>query len=384
MTPLRITIFLVIALSVWTLLHAYVFLRLATVPALSQVLGTPAVAGIVALWAAYPLGRVLISLKADAAGMPLEFAGTTWMGFLFLLFASMIAVDIVTAGGLVFVAKVPLLRGWAAAAAVLLGAAALVQGLRPPVLREYEVRLAGLPQDRDGLVLVAVSDLHLGTLIGGCWMERLVGRVEALKPDAVVVVGDLVDAEVGRLESLLPVLRTLKAPLGVWAVTGNHEYFAGLGRSVELLKAAGYTVLRDSAAEVAPGLVLAGVDDLGARRQFGQRDHAIEKALTARPPGAVIFLSHSPVFAGAEEAAARGAGLMLSGHTHGGQLWPFGLLVRMSTPFVAGRYEVAGMTVIVSRGTGTWGPRMRLWRPGEILKITLRAEPGSGAETQQR
>ena len=120
-------------------------------------------------------------------------------------------------------------------------------------------------------------------------------------------------------------------------------------------------------------LLVAGVDDLTARRQFGRPDRPVAKALAGRPPGAVVLLSHSPLQA--DTAAAAGAGLMLSGHTHDGQIWPFRWLVRLSYPLLGGRYEVAGMPVIVCRGTGTWGPRMRLWRPSEIVRITLRA-PG--------
>ena len=114
-------------------------------------------------------------------------------------------------------------------------------------------------------------------------MARIVDRVNAMKPDLVVVDGDLVDGNVHEVEPLLPVLKGLHAPLGVWAVTGNHEWYAGIDRSVHLLEDAGYTVLRDRWAEAAPGLVLAGVDDLTARRQFGQSDHPVEKALAGRP-----------------------------------------------------------------------------------------------------
>jgi predicted MPP superfamily phosphohydrolase len=309
-----------------------------------------------------------------ALGEPLEFFAANWVGVLFLLFTALLLADGLTLGGWLLPRLVPAIRGGAVLAALGLSGLALVQGLRPPVVRDYEVRLAGLPRERDGLVLVAVSDLHLGTLIGGPWMERLIARINDLKPDAVMVVGDVVDGEVGRLEPLLPVLRTLRAPLGVWAVTGNHEYYAGLERSVHLLEAAGYTVLRDRWAEVVPGLTLAGVDDLTARRQFGDAGRPLDKALAGHPAGAVVLLSHSPLQAGA--AAAAGAGLMLSGHTHGGQIWPFSHLVRLSYPLLGGRYEINGMSVIVCRGTGTWGPRMRLWQPGEILRIKIRcAEP---------
>jgi hypothetical protein len=294
-----------------------------------------------------------------------------WIGVVFIMLTLLVVADGITLGGALLPKLAPVIRGWAMIAALMLSAAGLVQGLRPPVVRDYAVNLAGLPKERDGLVLVAVSDLHLGTLIGERWMTQLITRVDELHPDAVLIVGDLVDGEVGRLEPLLPVLKTLRAPLGVWAVTGNHEFYAGFDRSVRLLEEAGYTVLRDRWAELAPGLVVAGVDDLTARRQFGRPDRPVEKALADRPPGAVVLLSHSPLQA--ETAAEAGAGLMLSGHTHDGQIWPFSYLVRFSYRLLGGRYEVGGMPVIVCRGTGTWGPRMRLWRPGEILRITLRA-----------
>jgi predicted MPP superfamily phosphohydrolase len=297
--------------------------------------------------------------------------GATWIGVLFLLFAALFVADLITLGGWLVPNLAPRIRGWAVLAVGALSVVGLVQGLRPPVLREYEVQLAGLPPERDGLVLVAVSDLHLGTLINRDWMTRLIQRVNDLRPDLVVVVGDVVDGNIRRVEALRPVLATLRAPLGVWAVTGNHEYYAGVEQCVRLLQDAGYTVLRDSWAEVAPGLVMAGVDDLTARRQFGRKGQPVEQALAKQPPGATILLSHSP-WQG-DVAARLGAGLMLSGHTHNGQIWPFSYLVQLRYPLLGGRYEIGGMPVIVGRGTGTWGPRMRLWQPGEIVRIKLRS-----------
>jgi hypothetical protein len=365
--------FISIVLTVWIAMHGYVFWRLASIPwVASHVARNGVVWTAVGLAMSFPLARLLNARGLSVVGRPLEFVAANWVGVLFLLLVTLLAADVLTMGGWLFPRLAPGIRGVAAIVALLLAALACIQGLRPPVVTEHTVRLAGLPKERDGFTLVAVSDLHLGTMIGETWMRRLVVRLDELKPDAVVIVGDLVDSEVGALEPLLPVLRTLRAPHGVWAVTGNHEYYAGLDRSVALLEAAGYSVLRDRAVEIAPGLVLAGVDDLGVRRQFGQNEPALAHALANRPPGAVVLLSHSPVQA--ERAAALGAGLTLSGHTHNGQIWPFNYLVRLSTRYVGGRYEVGGMTLIVGRGTGTWGPRMRLWQPGEILKITLRAE----------
>jgi len=372
MTRLKFAIFIAIVLSIWAAMHGYVFWRLASLPWVGDHI-TPRglIWTAVGLAASFPLARLLNARRLAALGRPLEVFAANWVGVLFLLVAALGTVDVLTAGGWLFARWVPEIRGAAVGAALLLSVVGLVQGARPPVVTEHEIRLAGLPGERDRLVLVAISDLHLGVLIGEAWLRRLIARLNELKPDALAIVGDLVDSEVGALEPLLPVLRTLRAPLGVWAVTGNHEYYAGLDRSVALLEAAGYTVLRDRAAEIAPGLVIAGVDDLGARRQFARNDRAMDLALAGRPAGAAVLLSHSPVQA--ETAAARGVGLMLSGHTHSGQVWPFNYLVRLSTPYVGGHYEVGGMRLIVGRGTGTWGPRMRLWRRSEILRITLRA-----------
>jgi hypothetical protein len=328
------------------------------------------------LWLSYLLARLLNAWRLDAVTYPLELATTTWMGVLLLLFFALLAVDAITLGGWLAPRLSLVIRGGAVVGGLILSAIALSQGFRPPVVVDYTVTLAGLPRALDGLTMVVVSDLHLGTLIGQRWLGHLVSRVNGLKPDLVAAVGDVLDGNGRHTRTLVPVLAQLQAPLGVWAVTGNHEYYAGLEESVALLEAAGWHLLRDRSAEVTRGLVLAGVDDLTARGQVGEKGQPLEKALSGRPPGATIFFSHSPWEA--EKAAALGAGLMLSGHTHAGQIWPFNFLVGLRYPLLGGRYEVSSMPVIVCRGTGTWGPRMRLWRPGEVVRIRLEARPDLG------
>jgi len=363
----RFALFLTVALSVWAVMHAYVFWRVSTIPWIDEHIPAWALIAIaVTLWASYPAARILESHHYATVGRPLEFFAANWLGVMFLLFAALLVVDAVTLGGI----WLPELRVVAVIVAGILSVVALIQGARQPVVLEYEVKLAGLPRDRDGMTMVVLSDMHLGTLIGERWMARLIDQVDGLKPDIIVIVGDLVDGKVDHVERLLPVLQRLRAPQGVWAVTGNHEYYAGLDGSVQLLDRAGYHVLRDKWAEPVPGLILAGVDDLTARRQAGQHDHAVEKALAGRPAGGTVLLSHTPWHP--EIPAKAGVGLMLSGHTHGGQIWPFNYLVRLEYAFLGGRYEVNGMSAIVCRGTGTWGPRMRLWRPSELLRIKLR------------
>jgi predicted MPP superfamily phosphohydrolase len=199
-----------------------------------------------------------------------------------------------------------------------------------------------------------------------------VAQVQALRPDVVVLLGDVVEGHGRPVAQLLPGLRQLSAPLGVWAVTGNHESHGGSELGGRVFEEAGIGLLHDRSTELRPGLVLAGVDALDSRRRTTRTENALIDALVGRPPGGTVLLSHSP--SNAEQAARQGAGLMLSGHTHGGQIWPFSHLVGLVYPLLAGRYQVEGMTVLVCRGTGTWGPRMRLWSPSEILRITLRAQ----------
>jgi predicted MPP superfamily phosphohydrolase len=376
MSGLRFAIFLAVVLGIWSLLHAYVFWRLASVPWISQhvTLRTLTVTA-AALWLSYPLARLLDAFCPGRFSHSLEYLGGAWMGLLFLLFSALLMIELISGGGWLLPRIAPALRGWAAIVALILALIAAAQALRPPVVRQQSVALQGLPPELDGTVVVALSDLHIGSPTMEGWTGRLIDRVNGMRPDLVALVGDIVDGDADRLKPLLPILRQLRAPLGVWAVTGNHEFYVGAAKSSALLRAAGYEVLRDRLSEAAPGLIIAGVDDLTARRQFGDNEPAVARLLAGRPQGGLILLSHSSWEV--EEAAASGAGLMLSGHTHAGQIWPFNYLVKLRYPLLGGRYEVNGMQVIVCRGSGTWGPPMRLWRPSEIVRIELRSATGS-------
>ena len=364
-----------VLIAVCTLMHLYVFLRAASVPFIRRhVPRKVLIVSCLVLWAGFYLGRVVGHGGTGALARALEFFGMTWMAALFLTFVCLLAMDLVTGFGFLISRHAPRLRGWALIAGAVLSVIALFQGLRPPVVTRYEVRLAGLPAELDGTVLVALSDLHVGSLIGERWLAARVSQVQALRPDLIVLLGDLFEGHGQPDAELVASMQRLSAPLGVWAVQGNHESYRGREGDSSPIEGDNVVMLRNRWVELRPGLVLAGVDDLTRARRGGRGGDLVAQALAKRPPGATMFLSHTPWQA--EQAADLGAGLMLSGHTHGGQIWPFGYFVRTRYPLLAGRYEVGGMTVIVCRGTGTWGPRMRLWHPGEILHVTLRA--GSG------
>jgi len=355
-------------LLVSALVLAYVAWRTASVPRLA---GWPrrriglVFAGV---WALMVLGGILGHESSGVGATWLALAGMTLLGLLFLGFISLLAVDLATGFGLWCRAWAPRLRGWALLSALGLAGIASVQGLRPPEVVDYEVRLTGLPPEQDGLVVVALSDLHLGTILGPDWLASRVAQVQALNPDLVVLLGDIFEGHGHPDARSIGVLRRLQAPLGVWGVDGNHEHYGLTGAPME---EAGVKVLRNALASPAPGLVLAGRADAG--RRLGRAAWNLPQD---RPAGALVLLSHRPNQL--EPAARAGVGLMLSGHTHAGQIWPFGYLVQRVYPVPAGRAQVEGMTLIVSRGTGTWGPRMRLWQRGEISCIRLRSTDVSG------
>jgi len=351
------------------LLLAYVLWRVSSVPRLRHI---PRRAF---LFGGLFLGLVLVSgrfLEHDASGSwaaLLEFMSMTLVGVLFLVFTCLFPVDLLSGFGRFAPRRAAYIRAGAMLAGCLLALLALFQGLRPPRIVRYEVRLPGLPQALDGTRLAAISDLHLGALIGPGWLQARVAQVQALKPDMILVLGDIFEGHGAAPAAFLPALRSLSAPLGVWAVEGNHESHGGLPAAAASHGDDPLRTLRDEVVQPTPGLFLAG---RRSRSRHG-RGQAVPPWNPGgkHPPAGMILMAHVPVEA--ESAAKAGIGLMLSGHTHGGQLWPLSIATRMLNPLLAGRYDIQGMTVLVCRGTGTWGPRMRLWHPGEIMLITLRS-----------
>ncbi len=361
--------------SVFTVMHVYVWTRVFSTPFLRRrVPKTIRVGTGLVLWGLFMLNRRLRHSDMDVLPAVLEWISMNWLAVLFVTLLPLLITDLVTGFGRLLPRASDALRTGACVIGIVLSLTALVQGHRPPNVERIDIRLPGLPASLDGTVIAALSDLHLGPLLGSGWLEARVDQVRALNPDLVVLIGDIFDEPGHSQDGFTDLLRQISAPLGKWAVPGNHEYYRGIGP--ELFQAAGFTVLVNRWVQLSPGLVLAGVEDLTIHhRRRSAGDPTITKdpvgqALEGRPPGTSILLSHTPWEI--ETAAAGGVDLMLSGHTHGGQIWPFGYLVKKRYPFLEGVYQSGRMTVVTGRGAGTWGPRMRLWSPGQILHVTLR------------
>jgi predicted MPP superfamily phosphohydrolase len=360
---------------VGTLLHFYVAQRLSRIDAIRA--RVPARAwwpGAVLVWIVYLAGVHMGDEALDWRWWPEQFA-LTWLGLMLVMALCLLVADLATGFGLWWRARVSRLLGMAALAGVALSGFAIYQGVRAPAVVEVEVALKRLPAALDGMTVVMVTDIHLGAQRGAGWMEQRVAQINALQPAAVLMVGDQVEDRPLGDPRLAGILRRLNAPRGVWAVTGNHEFYGDAETTVAEFEAGGVRWLRNARAELAPGLVLAGIDDVG-RAMHGGGDIAagLARVLPPATDTATILLSHTPAAPVIEMAAARGVGLMLSGHTHGGQIWPFSYLVQHRFPQLVGQHAIKGMQLVISRGAGSWGPRMRLWKPGEIVRITLRAQ----------
>ena len=245
---------------------------------------------------------------------------------------------------------------------------------RRPRLVEIDIPIANLPKALQGFSIAQISDLHVGATIKRGFVERIVGRVNRLNADLIAITGDLVDGSVHDLSSHTAPLAGLAARHGVYFVTGNHEYYSGERAWTAELRRLGLTVLKNQHVILThdgASLLLAGVTDFSAHHFDPAQRSDPAAALHGAPmnTGAKILLAHQPSSAAA--AAEAGFDVQISGHTHGGQFWPWNLFVRYFQPFTAGLHRLKNLSIYVSRGTGYWGPPNRFIVPVEITRIRL-------------
>ncbi len=313
-----------------------------------------------------------------------------WMGIMMLFFFWFLAADVVRL--LVYLSgrlrrkesyladptrRLALGRILAGSGALVVGGmstAAVAGAKRPVQIKKLKVMLKQFPAAMNGFKIVQISDLHLGNTVGRQWLAQLVRRVNALEPDIVAVTGDLLDGFVDNIGGEIAPLAELKAKNGVYFVTGNHEYYSNVEEWLPVIRKLGVRVLRNEHVEIGHGpqkFTLAGVDDYEAARIASGHGQDVPRALEGRNPNnEVVLLAHQP--RAVYDAAKHGVGLVLAGHTHGGQIWPFTYLVALQQPYLKGLYQHDNTTQIyVNQGTGLWGPQMRLGTESEITELSL-------------
>jgi hypothetical protein len=316
------------------------------------------------------------------------------MGIMFLLFVALLSTDLARLlfglGRRALAAAAPtppsgppslrrtfLARGVASGVSLAVAGLTLsaIRSARGPIgVRKVRVRLDRLPASQDGFTIAQITDVHVGATIGRSFVEDIVRRTNDLSPDLIAITGDLVDGPVEQLRHLVEPLRNLRARHGVFFVSGNHEYFSAPEGWFNELPGLGIRVLRNERLTIgnaAGSFDLAGIDDRSAIHYGGLGPRqALARALMGRDPRReLVLLAHQPSVI--VEAEPFRVGLQLSGHTHGGQIWPFGWLVRLQQPFIAGLHRRGDAQIYVSCGTGYWGPPMRLGAPPEITEIRL-------------
>ncbi|MDG2048965.1 MAG: metallophosphoesterase, partial [Myxococcota bacterium] len=303
-----------------------------------------------------------------------------WMGFGFFFLLSLAASDVL----LMFLQFLGISTGDSLAENRALAVVVFVvpialwslsRGLQKPKVKRVEISIDRWPAALEGLRIVQISDIHFGPILDERFAQWLMEQVNALKPDLIAVTGDLVDGRIDKIAHTVEPLVGLQAPLGRWFVTGNHDHYSSASDWAGRAEGLGMRVLRNAHAVIetkGERFVLAGVDDHRSRQMPGEGGEDLDLALLGVPENCpVVLLAHDPTTF--HTASRRSVDLQLSGHTHGGQIWPFHYGVRLAMPWVAGLHRRGRSQIYVSRGTGFWGPPMRLGAPAEITEILLRS-----------
>lgn len=378
--------FLAIYLLVYGGLHLHFFFK---VQAAFHLHGLALIA--LSLWLLVMFSAPMAVWRLESIGLhslvkPFAFLGYSWMGFLFLFFCIAISLDLaqllIKGAAILFSFAPPVFL----VSAQSLFLASLVTALvtagwgmvaaRTIRVEQVTVELPNVPAEAGSYRIVQISDVHLGVMTNRQWLDEVIATVNELKPDLIVATGDIIDSHVDGSHEFAAALRRLQARDGIYAIPGNHEQYAGIERSLAFFRDADFVPLRDELAQVQPWLTLVGVDDRDRHHTTADARPDQELPLLHRAReggGVVLLLKHQPVIATTSLGLFD---LQLSGHVHQGQIYPFRYLTRLAYRVETGLTALEkGSYLYLNRGTGTWGPPMRVLAPPEITLIELRHAP---------
>ncbi len=395
MRTLSFILFFGIVFLVYGLINSYIFIRgLRTMEAGSIMRSFY----IIVFWflaLSFIAGRILEKFYLSILSDLFTWAGSFWLAGMLYLFLAVLLFDLLRLLNLIFpffhyfsgfwfYGNSLILTIFTASAVFLIVLGGHLNALNPRV-KEIQIPITQVAKGSE-LRIIMASDIHLGTIISTRRITRMVKLINGLKPDAIVLAGDVVDEDLAPVirQDLGSILATLEAPLGVYGITGNHEYIGGAVQAVEYLRSHGIHMLSDTMVSLAPKIFLAGREDIDSRR-FSMKKRASLKSFTAErgKNSFLIVLDHQP--RAIPEAVEAGVGLLLCGHTHHGQLWPLNYITNAVFPLSWGLKAFASTMVYVSSGLGSWGPPVRIGNRPEVVLIKLiGSDMANDAEEESR
>jgi hypothetical protein len=373
----QFVIFFSIVFTIYFFGNLYIFLKgFNIIPRENRLLYTII---FVALAATFIIAKVLESRHSTVFSDILNIAGGFWLaflvyGFIFFLLSDIIFI-ILRIAGQIGTENIPAFRRWAFFITVSLSALLIIGGFINaviPVVRKYNITIDKQTDDVRSLRIAAVSDIHLGSIIRRRSIIKLSGMLEEMKPDAVFLLGDIIDGELGPVlrGDLLKYFTGPHTKDGLYAITGNHEFIGGAQKTIPYIESKGIRVLKDEIIVLPGGIQVVGRLDRDSFRYFGKARKPLGELMEnidhSRP---VILLDHQPMKL--DESEKNGVDLQLSGHTHNGQLWPLNYIIKKTFEVGYGYRKKGNTQIIVSSGYGLWGPRVRTKSRPEVLQINI-------------
>ncbi len=379
MKTYQLVIFLAIVLTIYSLSNVYIFVKgfnATPLPRSNKIIYTII---FIVLATTFIAGKFLEARHSSVFSDALNIIGGFWLGFMLygtlFLFISDIAALVLRITGVFDSETIKDYRKWAYIATVSVSIILITSGFINsliPRIKEYNISINKSAGEVNKLKIAAVSDIHLGSLIRKRSMKKLSAKLEEIHPDLVLLLGDIVDGELGPVlrDDLLKYFTEPHSKDGLYAITGNHEFIGGAKRTIPYIESKGIRLLKDEVVELPGGIQMIGRIDRDATRFYGKERMTTADLMKnidlSRP---VIMLDHQPVKL--REASEAGVDLQLSGHTHNGQMWPLNYVVRWIYELSYGYLKKGNTHIIVSSGFGLWGPRIRLGSRSEILVINL-------------
>jgi predicted MPP superfamily phosphohydrolase len=378
------TMFLISFFSLYSLLHFYIFTKAKTALALSVRWSLIVGLFMLLMIAAPMIVRLFEKCELEFLARVMAYVGYTWLGFLFLLVCGSIVVDLyrllLYGAGLVpgIDSAISSLKAAGSSRGyflLVLSASVLVAGYgsfeaMQIGIKRVVIRTAKIPANVSPLRIVQISDVHAGLIARHDRVRKIIEQVKKAEPQLLVSTGDLVDGEINSLRGLAEILQEVNPRYGKFAITGNHEFYAGIEQALAFTKRAGFTMLRGERITIGNFLTIVGVDDpAGPGMLRGDSEQERKLLAESLPHTFTLLLKHRP---DVEQANLGRFDLQLSGHLHKGQIFPFRLIVRLFYPRYAGLYRLGdNCSLYVSGGSGTWGPPIRFLAPPEVTLIEL-------------